>query len=76
MAPSSALLVINSSRRIWIGSPLSQGQPPKESDDIMTTGTLSVIRSSRAAMTMVCVPPPEAPVTPTRVVSTHGWAHR
>ena len=44
--------------------------------DTITTGTLTVTRSSMAASKKVCVPPPEQPVTPIRLVSTSGIVSR
>lgn len=67
----SALLV-SCSLLLWMGMPLSQTQPPKKWDATMTTGADAAIRWSRAVSRKVCVPPPEAPVTPMREESTSG----
>ena len=50
----------------------SHWQPPCIAVDTMTAGKAAAGRSSRAHSVNVCVPPPDAPVTPTRLGSTSG----
>lgn len=59
-----------------MGIPLSQTQPPKKCEDTMHTGTETAMRSSSAASTKLCVPPPEQPVIPIRFGSAPGNSNR
>ncbi len=54
----------------------SQVQPPCMAVETMPFGNAAAGRGSMAQSTMVCVPPPLPPVTPTRSSSTSGRLHR
>jgi len=54
----------------------SHSQPPWKCAEIIFTGAVTEIRSSRAVKSIACDAPPEAPVHPIRLASTSGRLQR